>query len=73
MSFENDDQARTNADSRAVLAGGPAPGQGGDFSSRFRLGTVSADGAVVTMELEPAAGEYVLSDLTSGPVLFATC
>ncbi len=73
MSFENDDQARANADSRAKLASGPAPGQGGDFSSRFQLGTVSADGTVVTMELEPAAGEYILSDLTSGPVLFATC
>lgn len=73
MSFENDDQARTNADSRAALAAGPAPGQGGDFADRFQLGTVSADGGVLTMELEPAPGEYVLSDLTSGPVLFATC
>ena len=31
MSFETEDQARTNADTRAVLAAGPAPGQGGDF------------------------------------------
>lgn len=73
MSFETEDQARTNADSRAALASGPAPGQGGDFSDRFRLGTVSADGKVLTMELEPEDGEYLLSDLTSGPVLFATC
>lgn len=73
MSFETDDQARANADSRAVLASGPAPGQGGDFADRFRLGTVSADGDVVTMELQPEDGEYILSDLTNGPVLFATC
>ncbi|HEX6148872.1 hypothetical protein [Nocardioides sp.] len=73
MSFENEEQARTNADTRAVLAAGPAPGQGGDFTDRFRVGKVSADGSVVTMELEPREGEYVLSDLTSGPVLFATC
>jgi hypothetical protein len=73
MSFENEDQARANADSRAALASGPAPGQGGDFSDRFRLGTVSAEGSVLTMELEPEDGEYILSDLTSGPVLFATC
>ena len=73
MSFESEDQARTNADSRAALASGPAPGQGGDFADRFRLGTVSAEGDVVTMELEPEDGEYILSDLTSGPVLFATC
>lgn len=73
MSFENDEQARTNADTRAALASGPAPGQGGDFTDRFELGTVSADGTVMTMELEPEDGEYLLSDLTSGPVLFATC
>lgn len=73
MSFETDDQARTNADSRAALASGPAPGQGGDFSDRFRLGTVSAEGQVMTMELQPEDGEYLLSDLSNGPVLFATC
>ncbi len=73
MSFEDEDQARTNADTRAQLASGPAPGQGGDFSDRFRLGRVAADGEVVTMSLEPVEGSYVLSDLSSGPVLFATC
>jgi len=73
MSFENDDQARTNADTRATLASGPAPGQGGDFTDRFRLGPVSAEDGVVTMVLHPRQGQYLLSDLTSGPVLFATC
>ncbi len=38
LAFENADQARTNADSRAQLASGPAPGQGGDFSDRFSVG-----------------------------------
>ena len=70
---ESEEQARRNADSRAQLAVGPAPGQGGTFDDRFRLGRVSAEGSVATMELEPREGEYVLSDLTSGPVLFATC
>lgn len=73
MSFENEDQARANADTRAVLARGPAPGQGGDFADRFTVKEVTAAGAVLTMELEPLEGQYVLSDLTSGPVLFATC
>ncbi len=73
MSFDDADEARANADSRSVLASGPAPGQGGDFADRFELGRVAADGEVVTMALEPLAGEYLLSDLTSGPVLFATC
>ena len=73
MSFESEGQARTNADSRAVLAAGPAPGQGGDFADRFELGDVIAKGRVVTLELQPVEGSYVLSDLSSGPVLFATC
>ena len=73
MSFESDDQARTNADTRAKLAAGPAPGQGGDFSDRFTLGEVSADGPLVSMSLRPKPGQYVLSDLSTGPVLFLTC
>ncbi|QBR93344.1 hypothetical protein [Nocardioides euryhalodurans] len=73
MSLETEDQARADADSRAALAAGPAPGQGGEFGDRFRLGRVAAEGEVVTMELDPVEGSYVLSDLTSGPVLFATC
>jgi hypothetical protein len=73
MAFESDDQARRNADSRARLAAGPAPGQGGDFSERFSLGPVTADGSVLTMELKPVEDSPVLSDLSTGPVLFATC
>lgn len=73
MSFETEEQARTNADSRARLASGPAPGQGGSFPDRFILGRVSARGEVVTLDLDPVEGSYVLSDLSTGPVLFATC
>lgn len=73
MSFESEDQARENADSRARLADGPAPGKAGDFSDLFALGEVTADGEVVTMELEPVAGSYAFSALKDGPVLFATC
>ena len=73
MAFETDDQARRNADSRAKLAAGPAPGQGGDFSERFTLGPVTADGNVVTLQLKPVEDSPVLSDLATGPVLFATC
>jgi hypothetical protein len=73
MAFETEDQARTNADTRAELASGPAPGQGGDFAERFTLGDVVADDSLVTMHLEPVEGAFVLSDLSSGPLLFATC
>jgi hypothetical protein len=73
LGFESEDQARTNADSRSVLARGPAPGQGGDFTDRFTVRSVTADGDVVTLDLDPLEGQYVVSDLSSGPVLFATC
>ena len=73
LGFEDDDQARSNADSRSALASGPAPGQGGDFGDRFAVGSTTADGRVVTLDLEPVDGAYVLSDLATGPVLFATC
>jgi hypothetical protein len=73
MAFETGDQARRNADSRARLAAGPAPGQGGDFDDRFSLGPVTADGSTLTMELKPVDRSPVLSDLSTGPVLFATC
>ena len=73
MAFESHDRAVANADARARLASGPAPGQGGDFADRFRLGRVEATDDVVTMRLHPVKGAYVLSDLSTGPVLFASC
>lgn len=73
LGFESDDQARTNADTRAQLVAGEAPGQGGAFTDRFRVVEVVADGRVVRLDLEPVDGAFVVSDLSSGPVLFATC
>lgn len=73
LAFETAEQARVNADSRARLLAGPAPGQGGSFPDRFTVDRVEADGEVVTMRLDPVEGSYPLSDLSSGPVLFATC
>jgi hypothetical protein len=73
MAFETSDQARTNADTRSKLAAGPAPGQGGTFPDRFSIASTTASGRLVTLDLVPQPGTYVLSDLTSGPVLFATC
>lgn len=73
LSFEDDETARRDADARADLARGPAPGQGGDFTDRFEVLSSTADESVMKLELEPVEGQYVLSDLSSGPVLFATC
>ncbi len=73
LGFESDEQARTNADTRAALAAGPAPGQGGAFSDRFTVDEVTADDTTVTLDLAPVAGAFPLSDLSDGPLLFATC
>jgi hypothetical protein len=73
LQVEDADDAPDDADARARLASGPAPGQGGEFADRFALEGARAEGRVVTLDLRPRKGEYVLSDLTSGPVLFATC
>ena len=73
MEVEDDADAPGDADARAQLAAGPAPGQGGDFSDRFSVEEAGSDGRAITLDLRPADGAYVLSDLTSGPVLFATC
>jgi len=71
--FDGDGAARTNADTRATLARGPAPGQGGTFEERFRVTSVTASGSLVVMRLAPRPEASVLSDLSTGPVLFATC
>ncbi len=73
MEVEDGDDAPGDAEARAQLAAGPAPGQGGDFSDRFTVADASSQGRAITLDLQPEDGEYVLSDLTSGPVLFATC
>ncbi|WP_299058235.1 hypothetical protein [uncultured Nocardioides sp.] len=73
LSFETEDQARDNADPRARLASGPATGQGGSFRTRFALDSVVADGRTVVLEMDPRPRQLLLSDLSSGPLLFATC
>jgi hypothetical protein len=73
LEIEDSDDAEAEAAARSRLASGPAPGQGGDFSERFQVLEAGTDGRVVTLDLRPEKGEYVLSDLSSGPVLFATC
>ncbi len=73
LQVEDADDAPGDAEARARLASGPAPGQGGDFTDRFRVARAGSEGRDIVLDLEPEPGQYVLSDLTSGPVLFATC
>ena len=73
FAFDDDSVARANADSRAILARGPAPGQGGTFGERFRVASATAHGSLVVLRLAPRPDASVLSDLSTGPLLFATC
>jgi hypothetical protein len=73
FAFADNRTARADADSRATLARGPAPGQGGTFGDRFRVVSVTARGSLVVMRLAPRPDASVLSDLSTGPVLFASC
>ncbi len=73
MEFESADQAERNLQPRVDLAAGEAPGQGGAFSDRFRVTSGEASGESVVLQLDPGDTEFAFSDITSGPVLFATC
>jgi hypothetical protein len=73
LQVEDEDDAAADAEARARLAAGPAPGQGGDFTDRFTVEAAGSEGHEVVLDLRPVEGAYVLSELTSGPVLFATC
>jgi hypothetical protein len=74
MHFEDSDQASDDLRPRVELASGDAVGQGGTFGERFRVVEAAADGNEIVMDLEPASDDLpLLSDLTQGPLLFASC
>lgn len=76
MHFESSDQAKENLRPRVDLASGEAVGQGGAFSDRFDIATAKSAGSNVVLHLEPAgdgSDSSLLSDLSQGPVMFATC
>jgi hypothetical protein len=74
MHFESSSRASDNLRPRVELASGEAPGQGGTFDERFRVVEAAADGQEIVMDLEPAGEDLpLLSDLTNGPLLFASC
>ena len=74
MYFETSDEASSNLQPRVDLASGDAPGQGGSFRDRFTVTDGKASGNDVILTLQPKQGaDAVLSDISTGPVLFATC
>ena len=79
MSFESSGQAEDNLRPRVDLASGEAVGQGGMFGDRFDIATARQTGQSVVLDLRPVgsaeerAESSLLSDLSQGPVIFATC
>lgn len=79
MSFETSAQAEDNLRPRVDLASGEAVGQGGLFADRFDIKTATQTDESVVLDLRPVgsarerAESTLLSDLSQGPVLFATC
>jgi hypothetical protein len=74
LRFEDDDQAKENLQPRTDLAAGEAPGLGGSFPDRFSISSARTSGRLVVLDLEPAEDETaLLSGISDGPVLFATC
>lgn len=74
MAFESSRQARDNLRPRAQLVVGQAAGRSGSFADDFRLTRSRTAGSDVVLTLRARHQQgFVLSDLDSGPVLFATC
>ncbi|MGI9155132.1 MAG: hypothetical protein ACR2FG_00610 [Marmoricola sp.] len=74
MAFEDSRQARDNLRPRAQLVVGQAAGRSGSFADDFRLTRSRTAGSDVVLTLRARQKQgFVLSELDSGPVLFATC
>lgn len=79
MRFESSAQAEDNLRPRVDLASGEAVGQGGMFAERFDIATATQTDKSVVLDLRPVgsaedrAQSTLLSDLSQGPVLFASC
>ena len=71
--FENDDQAKENARSREALAGAEDPGQLLSYDELFDLDDVQQDGHRVVLTGTTVVDSSPLSNLSSGPVLLASC
>lgn len=74
LRFASDAQAADQAAVRERLASGDAVGQGGTYDERFAIDDLELRGANLLLRLRPARPQMsLLSDLTSGPLLFTWC
>ena len=74
LHFANQTEAVDQAEVRRRLTTGEAVGQGGTYEERFTVTDGGVDGTTVMLELVPVAEQMTLmSDLTTGPLLFTWC
>ena len=74
MEFADDRQAAANLRSRARLFVGPAVARAGSYADDLRLVRSRTEGSTVVLTAKPKQKTgFVLSEVSSGPVLFATC
>ena len=73
LAYESDDRAARDSSARLALAQADAVGKGGSWAERFAA-TADRDGDVVRLQLRPRrTADGVLTEVTRGPVSFATC
>jgi len=73
LGYQDDDRAAGDQAARLALAGAEAVGKGGSWAERFAA-SASRHRDVVRLQLRPRpAAHGVLTEITRGPVSFATC
>lgn len=73
LGFEDEDQAGRNEEPRRLLAALDDPGQMVSYPELFSVDDSRVEDNRVILDLAPVAGSFPLSNLTSGPVLLASC
>lgn len=73
LGFEDEDQAERNEEPRRVLATSEDPGQMVAYPELFSVEDSRVEGDRVVLDLATVPGSFPLSNLTSGPVLLASC
>ena len=74
MAFADDRQATANLRPRARLFVGPAVAREGSYADDLRLVRSRSEDSTVVLTAKPKERTgFALSEVSAGPVLFATC
>ena len=74
LTFANQAEAVDQAEVRRRLTTGEAVGQGGTYDERFTVTANGVEGTTVVLQLQPVVQPMsLMSDLTTGPLLFTWC